>query len=225
MTGFQFNAEVRTKTGKGDARRLRMAGKIPAVIYGKGVDPIHCILDRRDLDKALRTLPRNTIIKLAFAGNASPEREVIVRDYQKHPLSHQYTHVDFQAIDRKQPLQIEVEINFVGTPVGKKSGAIFTTLNKTVRIQCLPDKIPEKIDLDVTPLDAGESLHVSDLQDTGFKILSNPQVTLCQMSMIKEEVAAPVPGAAAPGEAAAEPAAADKGAAAKPAAAKPAAKS
>lgn len=211
MAEFKLNAEVRTRTGKGDSRRLRCTGNVPAVIYGRNVDPIHCVISRQDVEKTVQNAPKNTIIKINFKDSPDKGKDVIIRDYQKHPISHIFTHIDFQAIDMSKPIQIEVDVNFTGTPVGKKVGAIFTTQNKTVRIECLPSKIPQAIDLDVTNMGAGDSMHVSQLPTGDYKIITNPKITLCQMSIIKEEVVVAAPTAegaattAVPGAATAAP--------------------
>ena len=212
MAEFVLNAEVRRKTGKGDARRLRSSGAVPSVIYGKGIEPIHCYLNLRDMEKVLSEANRNSILKIAFNGKEK-DREVILRDYQKNPLSQKYDHMDFQAIDLTQPLQVEVDIHLVGEPVGRKAGAVLTVQLKTLRIECLPAKIPPAVDVEVSHLNAGDSLHVSDITAGAYKIVSNPKLTICQMSLIKEEVAevtaVATPDAAAPvaGAAPAAPAA------------------
>ncbi len=210
MAGLTLNAEVRTKTGQGPSRRDRVSGQVPAVVYGRGVEqPFHCTLNRRELEAIIAKAQRNTIYKLAFGGKAQ-EREVIVREIQRHPITRLFAHVDFQAIDMTHPIKIDVDLKFVGDPLGKKSGAIFTTQLKTVRIECLPTKIPTELTLDISPLDVGDSFHVADLPKGDYKILTSPKFTVCQMSIVKEEVeAAPVAAAegAAPAEGAAAPAA------------------
>ena len=219
MAEFVLNAEVRSKTGKGDSRRARGLGLLPSVIYGHGVEkPIHCTFKRRDVEGAFSKIPhRNTIIKVNFDGK-EPEREVIIRDFQMNPINHLFEHIDFQAIDRAHTLKVEVNINLIGDPIGKKAGAILTTQLKTLRLECLPDKIPAKVDLDVSALDVGDSLHVSDMPQSEFKVLSNPKLTVCQMSVVKEEVVAVAPGAVAADGTAVAGAVPAEGAAAAPAA-------
>ncbi|MBF0498854.1 MAG: 50S ribosomal protein L25 [Candidatus Riflebacteria bacterium] len=222
MAEFALNAEVRTKTGQGESRRLRKSGIVPAVIYGKGVDPISCMLKRRDVEAMLGKVNPNAIIKIDFAGKEKT-RDVIVREIEKEPLSAHLNHIDFQAIDPKVPIQVAVDLKFVGEPIGRKSGAIFTAQVRRVRIECLPSKIPTNIEVDVTELDVGHSLHVADIKKADYKMIASPKITLCQMSIVKEEavaVAAVAEGAVAPAEgAAAAPAAAGAAAAAAPAAA------
>jgi large subunit ribosomal protein L25 len=143
------------------------------------------------------------LINLKFG---SEEKTVIVRDSQKHPLSHEYEHVDFQAVSMDQPIKVDVELSYVGTPIGKKSGGIFTSILNQVKIECLPNKIPDVIKLNIDSLDAGDSLHVSDIKAEGFTVITNPKIALCRVSEVKEEaadeadpaVAAAAPAAAAP---------------------------
>ncbi|MBF0408623.1 MAG: 50S ribosomal protein L25 [Candidatus Riflebacteria bacterium] len=218
MAEFILNAEVRTNLGKGHSRRLRCSGLIPAVIYGKTVTPVHCSLKRRDVEVVFQKATRNTIIKVDF-GSASAARDVIIRDFQEEPISRKVTHLDLQAIDWNTPVKVQVDINFVGEPIGKKAGAVFTSQTRTVRIECLPAKIPTAIDVDVAALDVGHSLHVSDIPKSEFKIVSNPKLTLCQMSVVKEEAGAVAPGATAEAAAGAAPVAGAAPAAGAPAAA------
>jgi large subunit ribosomal protein L25 len=163
---------------------------------------------------------RNAILKIAFDGKEK-DREVILRDYQRNPLTRKYDHLDFQAIDMTQPLQVEVDIHLVGEPIGRKTGAVLTVQLKTLRIECLAAKIPPAVEVEVSHLNAGDSLHVSDITAGSFKIVSNPKLTVCQMSLIKEEAVEATAVAATP-DAAAAGAPAAAGAA--PAAAAPEAK-
>lgn len=201
MAELVLNAEVRNKVGKEDSKKLRVKNLIPAVVYGKDVDPIHCAINKNEINK-LRKINRNSLINLKFG---SEEKTVIVRDSQKHPLSHEYEHVDFQAVSMDQPIKVDVELSYVGTPIGKKSGGIFTSILNQVKIECLPNKIPDVIKLNIDSLDAGESLHVSDIKAEGFTVITNPKIALCRVSEVKEEAAdeaAPAVAAAAPAAAA-----------------------
>ncbi len=198
MAEFIFNAEVRNQTGKGDSRRLRAAGKVPAVIYGKELTPVHIALPLIETTKTLRKANRNAIFEIQLPN--AEKREVILRDFQKHPIKLYYSHLDFQAIEMDKPIAVDVEVVYVGTPIGKKFGGVFTSLSKKVRIESLPAKIPQVIKLNIENLEAGASYHVSDIPAGDFKVLTNPKIALCQVSKAKEEETAE--GA----EAAAEPA-------------------
>ena len=202
MAEFVLEAEVRNRTGKGDAKKLRAAGRVPSVIYGKDVVPVHCSLDENTLSKTLKKANRNCIFEMKLSNGES--RAVIVRDFQKHPLMHTYDHVDFQALDMECPVRVDVDVDFVGSPIGKKMGGIFNTLCRQVRIECLPGKIPASIELDITDLDAGQSYHVSDIPAGDYTVVTNQGVALCQVSKVKDEEEETEEGAESTAEAAAE---------------------
>lgn len=209
MAELTFNAEVRNKVGKETSKKLRAKKLVPAVVYGKDMTPIHCCLPKSEVEK-LRKVNRNTLIDLNL-----PEDKftVLVREAQKHPISSEYEHVDFQAVQMDKPVKVNVDLEYVGSPVGKKQGGIFTVLVKSVKIECLPNKIPQVITLNIDSLDAGDSLHVSDIKADNFKIITNPKIAICQVSQVKddeEEAAAAAGTAAAPAAAAPAPAAEEK---------------
>ena len=206
MAELSFNAEVRNKTGKETSKKLRAQKLVPAVVYGKEFTPVHCTVAKSDVEK-LRRVNRNALIDLTIG---SEKHTVLVREAQKHPISSEYEHVDFQAVQMDKPVKVNVDLEYVGTPVGKKDGGIFTALVKSVKIECLPNKIPQVIQLDITSLGTGDSLHVADIKAGEFKIITNAKIALCQVSAVKEEeeAAAATTDAAAPAAAAAAPAAA-----------------
>jgi large subunit ribosomal protein L25 len=202
MAELVFNAEVRNKVGKETSKKLRAKKLVPAVVYGKDMTPVHCSLAKAEVEK-LRKANRNTLIELNLAGE---KHTVLVREAQKHPITSEYEHVDFQAVHMDKPVKVNVDLEYVGSPVGKKQGGIFTVLVKSVKIECLPEKIPQVITLNIDALDAGDSLHVSDIKADNFKIITNPKIAICQVSQVKdEEEAAATTTAATP---AAAPAAA-----------------
>lgn len=194
MAELILNAEVRNATGKENSKKLRAKGMVPTVVYGKDVAPIHCAVPRAQVDR-LRKVNRNSLISLQIANGGN--HTVIVRDTQKHPINHTYEHVDLQAVHMDKPVKVDVDLEFIGTPIGKKSGGIFTTMCKQVKIECLPGKIPEVIQLNIDNLEAGDSLHVSDIQAGDFKIVTSSKIALCQVSQVKDDTESAAPGAAA----------------------------
>lgn len=186
MAELILNAEVRNAVGKENAKKLRVKNLIPTVVYGKNVTPVHCAIPKLQLDRLVRKANRNALITLTLSN--SETQTVIVRDYQKHPITHEYVHIDLQAVQMDQPIRVDVDLNFVGSPIGKKVGGIFTAMCKKVKVECLPAKIPQVIELNIDALDAGDSLHVSDIKAGDFAIITNPKIALCQVSQIKEEV-------------------------------------
>jgi large subunit ribosomal protein L25 len=210
-------AEVRT-TGKANLSRVRKAGKIPAVVYGGGVDPIAIAVDPTLLMKALDPVKKtNTVIELSVG---SEKLTVMVRDHQKDALRGDVTHADFIRVQLDKDVHAVVPVFLTGKSVGVKEGGIMHQVIHKLEIACTPDKIPVKLEIDVTNLDMNEALHVRDLQlPPGIKALAAAGQTVCACTAPKaekvEEVAAPVEGAVA-GAAGAPAAAGAPGAAAAP---------
>jgi large subunit ribosomal protein L25 len=204
MAVIQLKGARREQIGKGWARKARAAGQIPAVIYGHGEDPQPIAVDFREFELALRHHKgSNAIVNLNVGGG---EVTALVRDVQYDPLSRAIIHLDFQHISLTEQIEVEVPVHFVGTPVGvKDGGGILEHLLRTLKVKCLPTAIPAGIDVDVTALNIGQNLHVSDLQPgTGYEIITDADVAVAAVvaPAAEEVVAAPVEGEAA---AAAEP--------------------
>jgi large subunit ribosomal protein L25 len=234
----KLNAQFRGDTGKSAVRRLRAAGKIPAICYGQASAPMPVSVDPTELLKSLDPIKKtNTVLSLTVDG--APEGEgtltVMVRDYQKDALRGNVTHADFIRVDLTKPVHATVPIVLTGKAEGVKLGGIMHQVIRVLPISCTPDRIPVKLEIDVTALGMNEAIHVSDLKlAEGVRPLADGGQTVCAVTAPKAEKeaapaataegAAPAEGAAAaPAEgAAAAPAAGGKGGAA-PAAAAPAA--
>ena len=241
MDFAKVNAEVRQETGKGNARRTRAAGRVPAVLYGRREQPLPLSLDPlalvRSLDKERK---RNTVFALNVAqvgNNAGKSGEItaMIRDVQIDPLSRRITHVDFLRVDLEEEVRVNVPLVLVGTPAGVVDGGNLHHNVHMLPIAAKPNAIPTKIELDVSKLKIGEALHVSDLKlAPGLRALLEGKAGLASVVAPRTEkadeaaaAAAPAEGAAAAAPAAgdakkegAAPAAGDKKAAAAPAAAK-----
>ncbi len=226
-----LTAEKREGKGKGPARRLRQKGLIPAVSYGKKGEPSHLAVDPGLLMAAIAT-PRkfNTLLTLKVEGS---EKFVLFKDYQVDPVTRRLLHADFLEVSLDVPVKVGVPVSIVGKAIGTTEGGILSVSAHEIVVQALPTKIPEKIEVDVTPLKIGASLHISELkapEGCSFKYSTDYVVAFVAIPE-KEEVvataavvadaAAPAAGAAAPAAGAA-PAAAGKDAKAAPAAAAPA---
>lgn len=227
MERLKMSAESRAAAGKG-LPQLRAKGLVPGIIYGKKKDPKLVQVVAKELEKATKTEAGfNAIFELSVDGKA--EGLVRIRDYQAHPIKRNFTHVDFQAVDLKEKIEVEVPIRIVGKSKGVKEGGVLEQQRRTLHLKCLVSQIPEHIDIDVSNLDIGQGIHANEItlpegvefpHDTNFIVLSVVPPT-------KEEEAAPAVVAegaeaaagAAPAAAGAAPAAegASKEAAAKPA--------
>ena len=232
-----LTVKLRSNIGSGFAKKTRRVGAIPAICYGGGKDPLALQVVPADLQKSLDPKKgRNTLLRLNVEGTKD-QLTVLVKDAQRHPLRGDLVHVDFLRVQLDKPVKATVPLHLVGKAEGVKAGGQMHQVYRTIDLLCLPDKIPTHIDLDVTALNIGQSIHVADLKlPDGVKPALPGTVTLCVVTAIKEEKekTATADGAAADGAAAAAagdkaaasaktPAPAAKGGGDKAAAAKPAA--
>jgi large subunit ribosomal protein L25 len=217
----KLNAQFRGDTGKSAVRRLRAAGKIPAICYGQAKEPMPISVDPSELLKSLDPVKKtNTVLTLTVAGAPDGEAAltVMVRDYQKDAIRGDVTHADFIRVDLAKPVHATVPIVLTGKAEGVKLGGIMHQVIRVLAISCTPDKIPVKLEVDVTNLGMNEAVHVSDLKlGEGVRPLVDAGSTVCAVTAPKAEKEA-APAAAAEGAAPAEgAAAAPAGAAAAPA--------
>lgn len=174
MNRIVLSVEKRTNTGKGHARRLRMAGKVPAVLYGRTTQPAKLVLDVHELLKALDEAGTNPIFSLEIKDNGSKTtRSAILKERQIQPLDGGLVHLDFLEVLMNEAIEVSVPIEFQGKPVGLDKGGQFQVSARELRISCLPNDIPNVITVDVSGLDLGHSVHVAD-------VVLPPQVTVVQ---------------------------------------------
>ena len=208
------------KFNKNAARRVRVSGKIPAVVYGAGQDAVAVAVDPRVITKILHSdSGHNTIFDLNVEGSAVVKAMIV--DWQHEPIKGALLHIDLKRIAMDKAMIVSVPIQLVGTPVGVKSqGGILEHVMREVEIECLPNDIPSHLDVDVTGLELHGIIHVTDLPHSGsIKFLGDENATVAHVTIIKEEVVAVDAVVAAP----AEPEVAKKGKTDAPAAAAPAA--
>ncbi len=195
ITTVSLAAQPRNTAGKGPARQMRMVGRIPAVVYGRGRDPESLSVSAADVDKLLATHARaSTIIALAIDGDPV---KVLIRDVQRHPLRRDITHLDFYEIHEGESITVTVPIHLEGSPDGvRNAGGTLDQVLREVQIAVLPRHIPERVELAVTELTIGQSLHVRDLVIENANILTDGEMTICSVipPRVEEEVE-PVEGA------------------------------
>src|SRR5438270_926285 len=155
-------ASPRTTTGKGAARQTRFRGKVPAVIYGHGRETQSLEVEAKALEKALTGVePASTIIELAVDGMKT---RTLIREIQRHPIRPDIIHVDFYEIHAEEKVTLKVPVHLVGNPDGvRNAGGVLDQVTREVEIEVMPDDIPDRVELDVTALKIGDSLHVRDL--------------------------------------------------------------
>jgi large subunit ribosomal protein L25 len=195
----QLAAEPRTVHGTGEMRRMRKAGRTPAVIYGHGRAPAALSVSSFDLGRLLESIaPASTIVDLTV-GDAT--YKTLIREVQRHPLRPGVTHVDFYEVKAGEKITLEVPVHLVGIPDGvRNQGGTLDQVLRMVEIEVLPGDIPERVELDVTVLTIGKSLPVSALAIPNAKILTDAGLTICTVVAPRvEEVVAPVAAAVVEG--------------------------
>ncbi|HVZ64556.1 MAG TPA: 50S ribosomal protein L25 [Lacunisphaera sp.] len=223
MKSYQLNVAPREGTGRSASRRLRKAEKIPAILYGKHTKPENLAVAAPEFTKLLKEIAgRATLIELKRDQGASALS--FLQEIQRDPITDRYLHIDLHEVKENEKMVIHVTVHVVGEAYGVKTeGGILETASHRLRIRCLPKDLPAFIEVDVTELKVGGSIHVSELKPIkGVEFLDdkNQAVVLCVEPPAEEVVAAPaavegaVPAEGAAGAAPAEGAAAAPGAAA-----------
>lgn len=157
-------ADVRSTRGKGEAGRLRRAGKSPATVYGPGQDPVAVAVSPKEINKILHSSTgHNTIFNLSIAGGG--DTPVMIIDWQHEPVKGSLLHVDLKRIDLSKRIRVKVPVHTTGDPRGVKiQGGLHEIITREVEIECLPDDIPEHFTEDVTNLMIGQSLRAGDIK-------------------------------------------------------------
>ncbi len=179
MQQKQLNIELRSKTGKGISRQLRNADMIPGVVYGKGMDPMPISVRYRDMKDALAGEGGHNNLITLQGGGALDQAMVIVSDIQSDPLKGTYRHVDLHRINMNEKLRLTVPVLLKGTSAGVKEGGLLDFAHHELHVECLPCDIPDNIEVDITSLKIGQSVHAGEIKPKeGVKILDNPKTAL-----------------------------------------------
>ena len=182
MASATLSASVRENSGKGVARSLRGAGRIPAVIYGHGRDPQQLSVETRELEKLLSHISaENTVIALTVEGKSA---RTIIREIQRHPFKRQILHVDFQELVAGEKIIVRVPIILMGVPDGvRMDGGILDQTMRELEVEVDPSDIPNHLELDVTKMIIGSSLHVSDMTlPAGVEIVGDADASVAVVS-------------------------------------------
>lgn len=173
----KLQAQKRDQKGKGPARRARMEGKVPGVLYGEGGEPQNLVVDAMDLWHVLHTdAGMNVLVDLKIDGD---EVLSMPREIQRDIIKGTLMHVDFIRIDRKKPIQVNVPIHLTGESVGVKEGGVVEHHLWELAVEVLPLEVPEQIEADITELNVNDALHVSDLRvPDGVTILTEAEETV-----------------------------------------------
>ena len=193
MAIIQLDSKKRTMTGKGSARKLRSVGKLPGILYGPETSPIMLSLDYKQLQKILRgKSAENIIFDLKVDSNGIDQsRRVMIKELQKDPVTRDYLHVDFYEISMEKELEVDIPVYLVNTPIGVSEGGILEHIRRELKISCMPKNLVDKIEVDVSGLAIGQSLHLEDIDlPPGLKSIEDGDLTIATVvaPAIEEEV-------------------------------------
>jgi len=188
-----LKAEIREGVGKEKVNKLRLKGLIPAIFYGPRTQTISLVIDSKELAKALQTeAGENVLIDLDIRKGAQSDRKVVMlKDIQVDPLKRVTLHTDFYEVAMDEMVTVEIPVHLVGKPEGTKVGGILEQVRRVIQVQCLPGDIPKSIDIDVSALNIGDSIHVEEISVEKAKILSDTNFTIATVvpPAVEEKVA------------------------------------
>jgi large subunit ribosomal protein L25 len=185
-------AERRETRGKNENRRLRVAGKIPVVVYGGGSTALAATAELKDLAAIIRSDSGvNTVFSLDIEGEGV--NDVIFQDRQIDPIKGRLVHADLRRFSKGEKIEMTVQIRLVGHPTSlDEEGAVLTQAMREIKVMCEPAKTPESIDVDISEMAAGHAIHVSDLKvGDGIELLESPETVVAAIASVKEEVLEP----------------------------------
>ncbi|HXJ32206.1 MAG TPA: 50S ribosomal protein L25 [Gemmatimonadales bacterium] len=188
---ISITAAPRTTSGKGAARQSRLKKRIPAVVYGHGRASQSLEVDAQALEQVLTGKePSSTLVELTVDGKKA---RALIREIQRHPVRPDIIHIDFYEIRADEKVKLKVPVHLIGTPDGvRNAGGVLDQVTREVEIEVLPEHIPDRVDLDVTVLTIGRSMHVRDLAIPNATILTHADLTIATVVPPRaEEVVAP----------------------------------
>lgn len=195
MAQANLNVELREQSGKGVARRLRSAGRLPAVVYGKDLTAQPISVDPKELETIIYGEGgANTLITLKGAKGLNG-KVVILKDIDYHPLRRDMVCADFHALNLKDKSSFMVPVEVIGTSAGQKDGGSLQVIRHELEVYCLPTDVPQSIEIDVTELQIGDTIHVEEVQvPEGVELVFDVNFTVVTVSYVREEVEAPEEG-------------------------------
>ena len=192
MQQTQMKIEARTSTGKGISRRLRAAGRIPGIVYGRGVEPVAISLEPKALNAAIAGEGGlNNLITLEGGGDLD-KVVVIVAEIQRDVIKRTPEHVDLHRVNMTEKIRVTVPVSLVGTAAGVKEGGLLDFAHHSLHVECLPGQIPEHIEVNIADLKIGHAIHVNEISfPEGVKCVDNPKTPVVGvLGKVKEEAAA-----------------------------------
>ncbi len=206
MEKLKIKADAREVGKKGVNRRLRKDGFIPAVLYGHGENPLALSVNSKEFTTKIKALGLNVLIELDVPGGSQNPHVVMLKDYQTDSLKRKITHIDLLKINLKEKVTVKIPLKIVGKAIGLAKGGLVEQARRELEVHCLPSNIPDVIEVDITELDVGSSLHMNQIKlphgveaphDVDFAIVS---IVVPREEVVEEPAAAaPVEGAVAAG--------------------------
>ena len=180
MEIIELNAKVRTNTGNGAARSLRREGKIPAVLYGRDTESVSLSVDIKELETALKKGSiGQSLFNLQIQNGDTYSKTVMIKELQYHPLSLNFLHADFYEIAMDRKITVNVPVVTVGKSKGVEMGGILQIIRRELEVTCLPTQIPESIEIDITELEIGDSIHAEEIPlSEGVEIITEVNFTV-----------------------------------------------
>ena len=214
MERIELQTTVRKSTGNSPARSLRRSGYIPAVLYGPKADPILLSVNIKDLEQVFKQgNVFQIILNLVIQNGKKITKAAMVKELQTHPVSGNFIHIDFYEIDMKRQINVMVPIVTNGQSVGVENGGMLNIVRREIELLCLPGDIPEAIEIDITDLDIGDSIHIEDIPlgenvevsaDFNFTVVTVLSPTVEEEEVVEEEEGELEAGEEAEGEEAGE---------------------
>jgi large subunit ribosomal protein L25 len=191
---IKLSAMSRTEKGKGVAKRLRREGKLPAVVYGHKTAPIALTIDSKQLlNLIVEGKSEHKLFDLSIEGNGKPiEKTVMIKELQIDPLKRNFLHVDFFEVSMDEEITLSLVIKLVGEAPGVEMGGVLQQVRREIEIKCLPSQIPDSVEIDVSALNIGDSIHLNDIQlPAGIKVLDDADLTIATVlaPTVEKEVA------------------------------------
>ncbi len=189
MEIMNLKANLREYVGNGPARELRRDGKVPAILYGPKTDPMKLSIENVALEPIFKAgAVAQKLLKLEIEGNGKA-RNVMIKEMQRHPVSQNLLHLDFYEVSMDQKIKVMVPVVTTGKCIGVEMGGMLQIIRRELEVLCLPDQIPEKITIDITDLDVGDSFHVEDFQlDENIEALHDVNFTILTILSTKSDV-------------------------------------
>jgi large subunit ribosomal protein L25 len=196
VAGERVKIEVRERESRGsaDARRLRRNGLIPGVLYGRGKNPHAFCIAERDLRKALTgTAGLHAILDVVIEGQKTSHPSIL-KDYQQDVITGRLAHIDLQEVRLDQPIQAQVVIELVGEAAGSIEGGVLSQVTREINVEALPLEVPERIEVDVSPLQMGDTLRLAEVAlQEGVTYLDDPEETVIATVTVPTQIVEPEP--------------------------------